>query len=379
MNLPASENYTLEALPTGGEPYLPRPVVVQWIKGAVKASRDIKVRRGVAIRGKVTEQGTGRPLPDSSIQYVPVRRDGVISWGSGSIAASRDDGSFAIAVPPGKGHLIIFGPTPDFILGEIGSDKLYGDRSVRSTRGSGGTRCRAHAIIPYEVKAGDPPLDVDVTLRPGVTIKGRVEGPDGQTVTDASIITTLDALASSPNWPGGHPLKVRDGRFELHGFDPADAARIYLLDPEHEWGATLDVSGKHAGEDMTIRLQPCGRATARFVGPDGKPIASHRSTLEFVATPGPSRYDRMKPAEARPMAESDFIGNVDRKHYGNGLRADADGRLTMVSLIPGALYRLTDFSTANDEKGEQIRKDFSVGPGETLDLGDIVIAKPESQ
>jgi RNA polymerase sigma factor (sigma-70 family) len=378
MNLPASENYTLEAFPTGGEPYLPRPVEIQWPKGAVKVSHDVKVRRGVAIRGKVTEQGTGRPLPGSSIQYVPVRGGDVITWGSGSIAASREDGSFAIAVPPGNGHLIVFGPTPDYVLGEIGSDALYGDRSVRSTRGSGVIRGRAHAIISYDVKAGDPPLEVNATLRLGATIKGRALGPDGQAVEDASIITTLDATASNPTWPGHHQLKVRDGRFELRGLDPAAVTRIYLFDPEHEWGATIDLSGKQAG-DVTIRLQPCGRAKARFVGPDGKPIAGHQPMLEFVATPGPSQYDRMKASEARLMAESDLIANIDRKHYGNGPRTHADGRLTMVSLIPGALYRITDFSTANDEKGEQIRKDFTVKPGETLDLGDIVIAKPESQ
>jgi hypothetical protein len=46
---------------------------------------------------------------------------------------------------------------------------------------------------------------------------------------------------------------------------------------------------------------------------------------------------------------------------------------------PRPLYRITDFSTANDEKGAQIRKDFTVKPGETVDLGDIVIAKLESQ
>jgi RNA polymerase sigma factor (sigma-70 family) len=378
MNLPASENYTLEAFPTGGEPYLPRPIEVQWTKGAVKASHDVKVRRGVAIRGKVTEQGTGRPLPGSSVQYVPLRGGDVITWDSGSIKASRDDGSFAIAVPPDKGHLIVFGPTPDYILGEIGSDALYGDRSVRSTRGSGGIRARAHAIIAYDVKAGDPPLEVNATLRLGATIKGRALGPDGQTVADASIITTLDTTASNPTWPGFHQLKVRDGRFELRGLDPATVTRIWLFDPEHEWGATIDLSGKQA-DDVTIRLQPCGRAEARFVGPDGKPIAGHQPMLEFVASPGPSQYDRMKPAEARLMAESDLLANIDRKHYGNGPRTHADGRLTMVSLIPGALYRITDFSTANDEKGVQIRKDFTVKPGETVDLGDIVIAKAESQ
>jgi hypothetical protein len=36
-------------------------------------------------------------------------------------------------------------------------------------------------------------------------------------------------------------------------------------------------------------------------------------------------------------------------------------------------------STINDaDKGAQIRKDFTVGPGETVDVGDILIEKPRS-
>ena len=95
-----------------------------------------------------------------------------------ALVASRDDGSFQIAVPPGKGHLLVFGPTGDYVLAEIGRNTLDSDRP-------GGWRYRVHAIIPYEVKADDPPREVAAVLRPGVTIKGRVEGPDGQTVTDA--------------------------------------------------------------------------------------------------------------------------------------------------------------------------------------------------
>ena len=50
---------------------------------------------------------------------------------------------------------------------------------------------------------------------------------------------------------------------------------------------------------------------------------------------------------------------------------------SLSALIPGALYRLLDFSTVNDAKGEQFRKDFTVKPGETVDLGDILIEKPQ--
>ena len=68
-------------------------------------------------------------------------------------------------------------------------------------------------------------------------------------------------------------VHARDGRFELHGFDPEKAAPVYFLDADHEWGAAVELSGKQAGEDLTVRLQPCGQAKARFVGPDGKPVA----------------------------------------------------------------------------------------------------------
>jgi hypothetical protein len=363
MNPIVGESYMLGAFPTGGEPYLVPQERLEWTKGAVKATHDIKLRRGVLIRGKVTEQGTGRPLPASSVQYLPVQAQGGLLWGWQAAVASKDDGSFQIAVAPGKGHLLVFGPTGDYVLGEVT-----------------GQRTRAHATIPYEVKAGDPPHEVAAALRPGVTIKGRVEGPGGQTVTDGFILTTLHIEPFNPTWRGDFHVKVRDGRFELHGLDPEGATRIHVLDPEHEWGATIDVSGKQPGEDLTIRLDPCGKATARFVGSNGKPVAKLQPMFfEFVATPGPSRYSRNKQGQAKPQADADFLANIDVKHYQwrNEPSADADGRFTMISLIPGALYRILDFSTVNNDEGARVRKEFTVKPGETLDLGEILIEKPQ--
>ena len=55
---------------------------------------------------------------------------------------------------------------------------------------------------------------------------------------------------------------------------------------------------------------------------------------------------------------------------------DADGRITFPALIPGATYRILDGTTARSPGGPQLRKEFTVKPGETLDLGDIVIEKP---
>ncbi len=373
MNPIVSDKYTLGAFPTGGEPYLIQQDELKWAKGTIKATHDIKVRRGVLIRGKITEAGTNHPLPASSVQFIPVRGGDEVLSGWQAIVASQEDGSFQIAVPPGKGHLLVFGPTGDYVLGEIGFNRLSNDKA-------GGQRHHAHAIIPYDAEAVDPPHELAVALRAGVTIKGRAEGPDGQTINDGFIITTLRIEPFNPFWRGDYQLPVRDGRFELHGLAPEASTRIHILDPEHEWGASIDVAGKQAGDDLVIRLQPCGQAKARFVGPDGKPIAKHRPHFEFVATPGPSRFSRSKEDQAELASETALIANVDRKHYWHAPGTDAEGRVTLISLIPGALYRILDFSTRRDQdKGVQVRKEFTVKPGETLDLGDIRIDKPEGR
>ncbi len=370
------EYFRVNAFAPPGQPYLVPAVGFAWTKGAVKKELDIRVPRGVLIRGKVTEAGTNRPLPGSSIQFIPVGAsfdDSILSGWQGMVA-SQDDGSFQLAVPPGKGHLLVLGPTGDYVLGAIGSRMLYRGRP-------GGPRFYAHAIIAYEARAGDPPHDVAAALKPGATIQGRVEGPDGQTVTDASIITTLHIEPFNPSWRGDpdYLVKVRDGRFELHGVDPQGSTRISVVDADHGWGATVEVSGKQAGEDPTIRLGPCGTARARFVGPDGKPVAGFRPAFEIVATPGPSRYSRNDKDLAELSADSEMVANVDRQHYWDMPPTDAEGRIALGWLIPGALYRITDLSARNDPgRSEVIRKEFTVKPGETLDLGDVRIEKPEA-
>ena len=57
------------------------------------------------------------------------------------------------------------------------------------------------------------------------------------------------------------------------------------------------------------------------------------------------------------------------------LATDADGRITFPDLIPGTLYRICDSRTS---QGWQVRRDFTVKPGEILDLGEILIENPQA-
>jgi hypothetical protein len=371
----AAESYQLAAFPTGGEPYLVRQQQVRFPKGAIKIEHDIELPRGVLLEGKVTDAATGQPLAGSNIQYIPYRaahREDILCESESSVASNKD-GSFQITVTPGKGHLLIFGPTSHYVLEEISSNQLDGLEP-------GGRRFHAHKIIPYDVKQGTKPALVEAKLRPGLTITGRVVGPNGQKATRGQLLSALEITEDSPLWSAssGQYLTPNGGQFTLNGLAPETRSRLSILDDEHEWGATVEISGKQAGKELIVQLQPCGRAKARFVGPDGKPVVGHFADLQFVATDGPHESSAKAAKGGQFAAEAEDLGNFGLADHGNDRRTDANGQITLPALIPGAHYRINDISTSEDEaNGVQVRKDFIVKAGETLELGDILIEKPE--
>ena len=360
-----ADHFKITAFPADGMPYLPSRVDLAWTKGAVKEEIVVKLTRGIVIKGKVIEEGTGRALANSSLQYLAIDGSAEHKGGWEVMVASKDDGSYQIVVPPGKGHVLVFGPTADFILDVIGGRML--DEGL-----PGGERHYAHKIMAYDVKADDPPRAVDAVLRRGETIKGRVVGPRGELVEHAAILTRLQIEPSNTSWRGdvSFQLHARDGRFELHGLDPEKSALVYFLDADRQWGGVVELSGKPTNEPTTVRLQPNGQAKARFVAADGRPLAKLIPRIEIVVTPGPP------PRRGELFADTARLIQVDPQHYyrPNLLRTDADGRVTLPDLIPGAFYRISDYSPS---KGWLVRKDFTVKPGETLDLGDIVIEQPQ--
>jgi hypothetical protein len=361
--------------PPDGQPYLAREAEVTWTKGAVKKEVDFRLSRGQLIRGRVTELGTGRPVAGASVQFYPMdpsQTRGGLVYGTDTRVASQDDGSFQVAVPPGQGRLMVVGPSLDYVLREIAGGPLY------ASGHRGGRRYYAHAIVDYEARAGEGHREVDVTLTPGKALHGRVVGPAGETVQDAVILTRQQIHPSNLCWQEYAFLHAHDGRFELTGLDPEKATPAYFVDPEHQWGAVVELSGKQAGEDLTIRLRPCGWAKARFVGPDGQPVARLQVSMyvQVLMTPGSQRLGADDRGESL-WADGAFLPNIDPEHHPTDLATDADGRVTLPGLIPGAPYRISDWSTINVQgKGYQTRRNFSISQGESLDLGEILVEKP---
>jgi hypothetical protein len=354
------------------QPYLNHNEEFTWTKAAVKRQLDVTLPRGVFIDGKVVEDKTGRPVVGASVRFFPAKREDRDLGGHERLVASKEDGSFRVAVPPGKGHLMIMAPTLDYLPKEIGLLALV------STRYVGGQRTYAHDIIPYDVKGDKKVHQLTATLRPGKTVRGRIIGPGGETVDDAIVLMRQQINAYFLTWQRESSIHIHNGLFELHGFDPEQASPVLFLDVQHQWGAKVELSGKQAAEDLTVQLQPCGQAKLRFVAPNGKPVADLRlwPFIRLLMTPGPDEHSHNTLDHDKLSADAAYLPDFDRKHYPLMLDTDAEGRVTLPALIPGATYRIVDNSTINDEKGIQIRKEFTVKPGETLELGDILVEHP---
>ncbi len=362
--------FTISAHAPSGEPYLAVEKRFKWDSGKVKVQMDLKLPRGVLIRGKVTEAGSGKPVAKAAVQYYPQRainsnfREGIV-YGWQGTEVSGEDGSYAMTVLPGPGHLLFIGPDGRYVHEEIGGNVLFNGRP-------GGLRFYADAVRKLDYPKEAREKHVDVTLRRGVTIRGRLLAPDGQPLLGkALMLCKLHVSALSPFWRA--PEEIRDGQFELHGVDPEKGCRVAFLDPQRKWGATVELSGKPAGGPVTVKLQPCGTAKARYVDPDGKPLAGMRPMINVVVTPGAYRYDPKEADSGKLHADEEFQANVDRHNYWNAPRTDAEGRITFPALIPGMTYR----AMTGRRNQPAVGREFTARSGETVDLRDIVHDRPQ--
>ena len=232
------------------------------------------------------------------------------------------------------------------------------------------------ALAHIDLKADAAPDEVKLRLRRGVTVAGRVIARDGAPVVDAIVLgrsyrpySTISGPRASMNssvhqipfmpFTGGVPkIRVRDGRFEIPGCDPEKPYSFYFFDRQHQLGATVELTGKSAQNGpLTVQLVKCGAATVRYKDAQGKPVVnSAGDTLFLVMSPGTDL-----PGADSNLADLVYYMTLDPERA-RGLRSDIDGRVTFVSLIPGATYRLRNH-------------DFTAESGKTIELPDLTLPR----
>ncbi len=372
---PTERGYGFTAYPPEGQPYLTATGRVDWPKGALEQTLNIALPRGVEVHGKVTEAGSGRPVPGARVDFTT--RRGPAGQDLTMAVHTGPDGSFRLGAEPKPGHLFVRAPDDDYVFQAIGS-------RVALEGQPGGGRLYSHASAALDLKPGLGSQEVNLVVRRGATVQGRVVGPDGQPVRDAWIFSRsiIDPNRGAwTSWSGRYHAKLRNGRFEIGGLDPDAEVPVCFLEPERKLGAVVNLSARSAaGGPVTVRLEPCGSARAWLVDPEGKPIAKPERNLsiKMVVTPGPvgNNFPNDK-TTSELSADEGGLNDVDPINYATAPAPEVNGRLTLPVLIPGATYRVIDFTMfVRGQVGPEIRKEFTVKPGQKLDLGDVQIAKP---
>jgi RNA polymerase sigma factor (sigma-70 family) len=365
----------VSVLPPEGVPYLPLHKQAEWDKGVVKKVLDLALPSGVLVRGKVTEAGTGKPVAGAVVGYRQRWRDNPFFsaeaaerfQGGEMRHLTAADGSFQLTVLPGPGHMIVKGPTLDYVHLETTDGELEGEEPKSTRFYPDGL---AKLDLKPDVKA---PQEVAIELRRGETIHGRVVDPDGNPVARAQLICR--SYLPHTSYFKQSTLTVHNGAFDLQGCDPEKTYTVYVLDTRNQVGATAELNVKEAaGKPVTVRLAPCGTTRIRLVDARGKPFPGHdllRTRPFFVVslmvTSGKTthNYEDLQ-------ADTVIVNNLDRDRYA-AVKADEEGRLTVPLLIPGAPYRITV-----GEKDRWVdKRDFTVKAGETADLGELVLERRE--
>ncbi len=144
----SADRQVVQVLAPQGQPYLNvRTAEFAWPKGALEHRIDLTLPKGIVIRGRVTEEGSGKPIAGTMLGYLAgLPADPLEPWFGNTWAGP--DGSFQLAVSPKSTHLIALGPSEDYVL------QVTSERLIEEGR-PGGRRIYAHAFVADERKAGE--------------------------------------------------------------------------------------------------------------------------------------------------------------------------------------------------------------------------------
>ncbi len=351
LGLAQSSHYRLFAEPGPGQPYpeanLEVPVAAP---GSAPVVFDMALKRGVLVRGRLTEKGTGRPVARAFVQAYafvdnPAVRDYPGYPGSTPPSAMTDaDGRFVVVALPGRGLVTVAANFNQYIaFPKAETAKIEGyDRPSGHflTYPHLCNPSNLHVLAEIRPEPGAESISLDLQVDPGRTTTGVVVDPDGKPLEGA----TSSRLAPSI-WTGQVPMD--SPRFEARGLNPAEPRRACFYHEGRKLAGSVVLRGDEAGP-ITVRLEPWGSAIGRLVDREGRP--RKRGTLK-------------DPGIASVGIGQGFLPQSVP------IELDADGRFRIERLVPGLPYMAHHWE--GTKLLGRVFRDLRVAPGEVKDLGDV--------
>lgn len=259
--------YWARIYPPENTDYLGKTVAFELTDEKRSVNATVKLRRGVAITGKVVDEETGTGIPGVTIYHVPSTPKGQ-SW----TTESKADGSFRIMAAPGKGQLIVPSGVAGYVAGDLSPVQSIHDVDSRFKRA-------------IEIKEGQPVKGVTFALGRGFVISGRVLDPQGKPLSGARIHTRV------PVGPSGYrPEEAssdKEGKFVLAGLKAGEEYMLICSNKPHTLAAVLTVPAAAADTkkmEVQVRLLPTAALSGRIVDEDNKPVAGATARVYTART-----------------------------------------------------------------------------------------------
>jgi RNA polymerase sigma factor (sigma-70 family) len=361
--LPKATAYRLFAKPGKGQPYTNATFKAPADSPALEpVAFDFALRRGVVVRGRVTDKATGRPISGMAIYYTFPDNPSVgefpgFSGSPPQYANFDEDGRYELVALPGHGLIVVEAEESRY-LPAAGYEGIKGyDAKYR-------VFTTTYVVLPasgHNILAGidlDPkagPTTLDLQADPGKSVAIEVVGPDGRPLGGTHQVKGMSETSLTT------PLAQESARFEVHAIDPARPRRVIVTRGSGKWGkliGTAFLKGNEAGP-ITIKLQPWGSVAGRIVDDEGRP----RKGM-FIGSPGGNENPHPETHDILPWSD-----------WNNGIRVGDDGRFFVEGLVPGLKYS-ANARTGFEAYGD-LFIDLTVAPGEARDLGDIKVQPPK--
>jgi RNA polymerase sigma factor (sigma-70 family) len=357
LGMPKGEGNVIRAGPPEGQPYLMATKEVADTPGLGPVTVDIQLKRGVWIQGRVIDLVTRRPV-HASIEYGafednPYRKE-VPGWSVDIYLQTRAaDGGFRFVGLPGRGLVAARAYGDQYRL-SVGADKIKGleANGLFRTYPSLIFARTCHALVEVNPTKDAKEVICDIFLDPGRSLKGEVLGPDGKPLTGAR----ASALRSyGYGYWEYEPLKTAE--FIVTGLEAGKPRLLQFAHFEKDLAGWLVVKGDEKGP-LKVKLVPAGVLTGRLVTPDGQPVKEGQLITRGESLDAPGK------AKDKPREGS----------FPQGIRPGKDGKFRITGLAPGLTYKLgLHRDIYLHELGGAARGELTFKPGETKDLGDVVV------
>ena len=338
-------------------------------------TKDFTLKRGLVVEGHVLDAKTGEGVA-GYLRFLQPAKDGqfTASVSASQTHRSQTDGSFRITIPRVKGNLTFNafqnhkyrmakpngGGTPEGLVRIVDGEVMMVGTAAMA---------KGHAI--HDIKGTETgTIRLDIRIEPATKTTGHAIGPAGERLEDVFYVGESARLA--------HWRRSAKGDFDLYDVQASQPRRVAVLQRAKKLAGLRTVNSSE--DSVVVQLQPWASVRGRIVDEDGEPLAGvHINSsdggpaFEPVASPAEAMQQQAKREQPLPLPPTDEVGN-------SRYATDDDGRFEISGLIAGETYSLDGQHNLQELLSLRIAtfaRDLELKPGETRDLGNLVLKKTE--